>query len=1016
MTQGACLNCGHPMRSQPNGVAEDFRVRNLPQDGQDMGGNPLKEGILGDYQNRKVRDESFAASVKVTDMDHSDQTIHIPWQYEAAAAEIPVEIDKVAPPGISNEYAEEIMEEDDKKKKKKANLFGDIGNAAQGVGNYVVHHPWQSGLMAGGALLTGGMGAGLIGGGLAAGEAAGAGALAGGAAGAAEDVGAQAAAKAAPSLMSRALGLAKGGLKTGVPMGVGNEVGRELGQDMGMGGGGAQPSMNLPVRGIQQLGAAGDDKETPTSHGEIPSDDTSDPEKVDPHEKNDDTGEGYFGENDVNDIGGTTAIHPDSAGAKAFMALLPLVLHHAQEGTGAEDPIIQALHQMLEKEFPGYTDTANDGHMHELFTVLQGGSKHGDPHSPDGHEKESAAPLDAQPSLLPPVTPGEGLMGQRPGTIGHCPQCGSTADPTQRVCPQCGAQIGGAPGHGLYAGFEMPQNMLYEGQPQIPPGMDMNAYRHTPHDILPVSNCPQCGDMVRPMHDPTSGQPICPHCLQPQAPVGMGAEPHSFNAKTASGPQTPEQILAVQELLKQQGRTQEIPMVADNPENYARELAMIQQRDVPPQEGLNANPPEPPIEQAPPGATMPVPGMGSAQQMQSAINKWTADSIAPVCPNCGSHTTGLVSNEGDAKCHSCGNTFSTGAEGDDGASTDHVHTAYVDHPENTVRWKTSTGEPLQENHHYYLHTKGVEIPDVVKVDRVKPDEIEITYEGEHGLSFRSSIPTQDAHLYGYTFTPYPGGASQYSPEEQPDPNEGNDDNSGYAGDVEETDTSNTHQFMTNTAGSFGPEYDQHIQPGRDWLADNEWGNMEPEDFQQLPGSQVLNAINRYYHGGLNQFIQDGGQLPPTLDQGHTAAHPYADRQLAPGVNLHSEPYVIDPTNEWPNPCPNCGGRIDRNRCTNCGTMAPSGFGQIDADPDAHFDPEAKEMMYDHVMQSSAPHNDPNLDWLTEGTKLAGKKYTPMEQREFIDEQGVARNSDKMDLSNTHYESNAELTEDDFLFL
>ena len=46
------------------------------------------------------------------------------------------------------------------------------------------------------------------------------------------------------------------------------------------------------------------------------------------------------------------------------------------------------------------------------------------------------------------------------------------------------------------------------------------------------------------------------------------------------------------------------------------------------------------------------------------------------------------------------------------------------------------------------------------------------------------------------------------------------------------------------------------------------------------------------------------------------------------------------------------------------------------------------------------------------SKIAGKHYTPMEQRELIDERGEARNSDKLDLRNTHYIENDD---DYFLF-
>ena len=41
---------------------------------------------------------------------------------------------------------------------------------------------------------------------------------------------------------------------------------------------------------------------------------------------------------------------------------------------------------------------------------------------------------------------------------------------------------------------------------------------------------------------------------------------------------------------------------------------------------------------------------------------------------------------------------------------------------------------------------------------------------------------------------------------------------------------------------------------------------------------------------------------------------------------------------------------------------------------------------------------------------AGKKFSPYEQRQFIDEKGTARNADMLDLSGTHYESHRYLGE------
>jgi len=70
-------------------------------------------------------------------------------------------------------------------------------------------------------------------------------------------------------------------------------------------------------------------------------------------------------------------------------------------------------------------------------------------------------------------------------------------------------------------------------------------------------------------------------------------------------------------------------------------------------------------------------------------------------------------------------------------------------------------------------------------------------------------------------------------------------------------------------------------------------------------------------------------------------------------------------------------------------------------------------------------NPNNRDWLMEGQrvdvdpalmeKLAGKDYTPREQREFIDEDGTARNLDKLDLDGTHYVLDDDLGTGDTLW-
>lgn len=48
----------------------------------------------------------------------------------------------------------------------------------------------------------------------------------------------------------------------------------------------------------------------------------------------------------------------------------------------------------------------------------------------------------------------------------------------------------------------------------------------------------------------------------------------------------------------------------------------------------------------------------------------------------------------------------------------------------------------------------------------------------------------------------------------------------------------------------------YVDEMRGWLADCEWGNMLPEDFDELPGRVVLYGVDRTYDGGLSGFMAD----------------------------------------------------------------------------------------------------------------------------------------------------------------
>lgn len=100
-----------------------------------------------------------------------------------------------------------------------------------------------------------------------------------------------------------------------------------------------------------------------------------------------------------------------------------------------------------------------------------------------------------------------------------------------------------------------------------------------------------------------------------------------------------------------------------------------------------------------------------------------------------------------------------------------------------------------------------------------------------------------------------------------------------------------------------------------------------------------------------------------------------------------------------------------------GTADASPASQINTEPQQTPDLNAQPQAVNSSVISSR-------DWLRDDTnfdidvtsnyeKTAGKKYTPNEQRDFIDERGIARNQDKLDLSGTHYEHQSRHLDDEF---
>lgn len=522
------------------------------------------------------------------------------------------------------------------------------------------------------------------------------------------------------------------------------------------------------------------------------------------------------------------------------------------------------------------------------------------------------------PGMPPMAAPGPAA----PTVQGKCPHCGAITDPSNTSCPQCGAATGALPGHqGKTAEYAPDNSFMYE-HTDVPPGLPLNEVRGQPiQSEFAGANCPYCGSnndlgdpqcavCNKPLHnermardfsedemnehfqnkgydpslnacsqcgndtgsgmcgfDKETGKILCLPCwlgnggtLPPHPNLGIHSAPDLGEPKFGShqGPHTPEQISAVQQMLIEQNRIDEVPDVPLYPENYAEELASITQSDVPPQTddaGMDAGPPTPAQEEAPPGATMPVPGMSVPTQMMSAVQRYAADSVAGKCPHCDSHTTRMI-GDGEAACHACGKTFGGQPDKVDlktGAGHPHYQDPTADEqqlqhdPEKTdptLSWMDSDGNPLIAGSYYELYTKSYDIPDLVRIDDVKPGGSEIVYTlmGDGGLNSGESVSKEEADIMGYRFVPSEQGGDA---EIQPDGLEANnDDNTAYEGSPETTDLSTPHALVAASTDNGREWLMGHGSGGneghREWLMDHtagrQYNQWEQREFIDEDGS------------------------------------------------------------------------------------------------------------------------------------------------------------------------------------
>lgn len=450
------------------------------------------------------------------------------------------------------------------------------------------------------------------------------------------------------------------------------------------------------------------------------------------------------------------------------------------------------------------------------------------------------------------------------------------------------------------------------------------------------SRCQVCGGTLNP--DGTCAQ--CGFNPANAQQMNRALTPGVTASKTADtqGPANPEQFRAVSEVLIQQGRAEEIPHMFEAPWEYADILAQVQNDQTPPPPAV-ANPAQPPMDpnammppggdpsQMPPGAApggppapggMP-PGLAS---IASAVSRFSADNIAPRCPECGSHTTGVLSTEGHCHCHACKHQWQEGIEHGwlrhaDLDSTHEIdeapakdHDAIEDHQEPqeaSQTWETTDGSPLEIGQEYELHSSKYPVPDIVKIVDIKPNELILATTGEfEDLDDQISITKQEALNEDYSFVPSAG----------QDPQAGNEDADEYLNDEVNKGRANTNPtpasavpYTSRTAAPLypydGPQLNDrsHEQAGHFSEAEKIFHEQGWDAAKAFLEERLKGHEQKYYgdDGVADVGVSEFGQH--MHEQGHDAPSMWHDRGMDQGLGGGEE--STGPSTNW---TPGQGGR------------------------------------------------------------------------------------------------------------
>lgn len=800
ITHGTCPNCGgEHYQAQPNPINSEMEMRNMPAPGEeDQGGNPLKEGILADNgwqpsgtTHGTGRDESFA-SVRGSAQDNivARQDVVIPWHM---AAESEFEIEQVIEPGPHTVEVDApgqpiILQHED------PNVLDDAKSRIEAG----VHESFLPAALVG---------------------------LAG------------AARFAAPFIMNRAMGGAAAG------------VGMQLGQNaVGGGQGGAPAAGPAPFRSLEQLSKIVQGDRGDFSQEHIPANDTSDPEEVDAGEKNDGDNQHWEKDFSVNEVGGTAApkFAEESPAIKAFIVSLPDIKHHFDsDESGAEDPIVKQIHELLEGEVPGYQDDIGEPDdsitemIHQLFEGTkkdEGAPRVKDEAGDDGGDDDlNANDIEKESAFAPPSVPGavhpeeEALQSANwpDGGIQHCAHCGATTKMHLGMCPICGEEA-------------TQFNQRSAAGPRTPEQFKAVAdlLRSTGRDAEVATLIDMPEQFEAELAEVMQRQQVTPADGVEQAPP-----PPPMPAQEETPPDAGMPMPAPPTGIQQMGSIVQAAMSAKDFRFLADTIARAPVED---REGLarhfaqelSATNPRFDVERFV-QAAIGEPGGRDVRNLDRDYPPDNRPGDLTIPENWGRTATWHVISEakgGDHNDHD--HTTAIGLGDDSDQPTDDA---------SSLTWTDDGGQPLQVGQTYQMHSPNYEIPDTIEITDIKPDGISVKLTGEYGQAHGAEITKEDLSLYQYTFTP--GGA--HEPEiNSVDPEQSSDSYAGDASPGQQTDISDSSGYRQTSA-------EDHGDPDLSWLRDE-------EDSSRTAGAQFTMNEQR-------QFIDERGvaRNQDKLDLAHT---------------------------------------------------------------------------------------------------------------------------------------------------